>query len=57
MSPELSPHLEHFDRITSAVMCPATEYWQNVMTSTILQIVNEIGFDGVYACTMRRADH
>ena len=47
-TPELNPHLEHFDGITSAVMCPATLYWQGVMRDTILKIVNEIGFDGCY---------
>jgi len=46
--PALTPHLEHFDGITSAVMCPATKYWHGVMRDTMLEIVNEIGFDGVY---------
>ena len=46
--PTLTPHLEHFDQITSAVMCPATEYWHRVMTETIVEAVNVIGFDGVY---------
>ena len=44
----LTPHLEHFDHITSAVMCPATPYWHGVMRDTIVKAVNEIGFDGVY---------
>lgn len=44
----LSPHLEHFDKITSAVMCPATLYWQKVMRDTMLEIVNDLGFDGTY---------
>ena len=32
-TPALTPHLEHFDGITSAVMCPATDYWY-VLRST-----------------------
>ena len=47
-APDLSPHLEHFDGITSAVMCPATSYWHDVMRDAMLKIVNEVGFDGVY---------
>jgi hypothetical protein len=46
--PALSPHLEHFDGITSAVMCPHTSYWHGVMKDTMIKIVNEVGFDGVY---------
>ena len=42
----LTPHLEHFDKITSAVMCPSTPYWHDIMVSTVTQIVNELGFDG-----------
>ena len=48
MNATLSPHLEHFDQITSAVMCPATKYWQKIMQDTIIEAVNEVGFDGVY---------
>ena len=44
----LNPHLEHFDGITSAVMCPHTAYWHRVMSDAMIKIVNEIGFDGVY---------
>lgn len=44
----LSPHLEHFDGITSAVMCPHTNYWQHIMKETIVRACDEIGFDGVY---------
>jgi len=40
--------LEHFDGITSAVMCPHTQYWHDVMRDTVLQIVNDLGFDGCY---------
>eukprot|EP00040_Diaphanoeca_grandis_P028556 m.165564 g.165564 ORF g.165564 m.165564 type:complete len:821 (+) comp31388_c0_seq1:121-2583(+) len=47
-TPALTPHLEHFDHITSAVMCPSTTYWHNIMRDTMIQIVNEVGFDGVY---------
>lgn len=46
--PDLNPHLEHFDGITSAVMCPHTDYWHGVMVDTMVEIVNEVGFDGVY---------
>jgi len=46
--PTLTPHLEHFDGITSAVMDPATVYWQKVMRETIIEIVNDLGFDGCY---------
>jgi hypothetical protein len=89
----LSPHLEHFDGITSAVrvwlgfwlgfwlefwlrvwlrfwlrfwlefwlgvwlgmqvMCPHTDYWHGVMKDTMLKIVNEVGFDGVYVDQVR----
>ena len=48
MATTLSPHLEHFDGITSAVMCPHTAYWQNIMKKTIVKACDEIGFDGVY---------
>jgi hypothetical protein len=44
----LNPHLEHFDGITSAVMCPHTKYWQDVMRETVLEIVMDLGFDGCY---------
>ena len=44
--PALTPHLEHFDGITSAVICPHTDYWRGVMRDAILKIVNEVGFDG-----------
>ena len=40
--PGLNPHLEHFDGITSAVMCPHTEYWHGVMVDTMVEIVNEV---------------
>jgi hypothetical protein len=46
--PALNPHLEHFDGITSAVMCPHTDYWRSVMAETMVKIVNDVGFDGVY---------
>lgn len=44
----LQPHLEYFDKVVSAVMCPATAYWSNVMRETIVKIVDELGFDGCY---------
>ena len=44
----LTPHLEHFDHITSAVMCPHTRYWRGVMRDTVLQTVTDLGFDGCY---------
>lgn len=44
----IAPHLEHFDHITSAVMCPVTKYWHDVMRDTVLEIVNDLGFDGAY---------
>ena len=48
MATSLSPHLEHFDGITSAVMCPHTQYWRNILTQTIVKACDDIGFDGVY---------
>ena len=55
--PALTPHLEHFDGITSAVICPHTDYWRGVMRDAILKIVNEVGFDGcceyMYDCLIR----
>ena len=36
-APTLTPHLEHFDSITSAVMCPATQYWHDVMVDTMVE--------------------
>ena len=48
MNATLTPHLEHFDGITSAVVCPHTDYWHGVMRDTVVEIVNELGFDGCY---------
>jgi len=48
MKTTLSPHLEHFDGITSAVMCPHTAYWHGIMKETIVKACDEVGFDGVY---------
>ena len=46
-TPGLTPHIEHFDHIEGAVMCPATKYWHDVMRDTMLQIVNDVGFNGM----------
>ena len=44
----LTVNMRSFDHISDAVMCPATTYWQAIMRDTMLSIVNDLGFDGVY---------
>ena len=53
MATSLTPHIEHFDGIYSAVMCPATAYWHKIMLETIVKACNDIGFDGVCVAATR----
>ena len=46
--PNLTLNTRNFDHISDVVMCPATAYWHGIMRDTMLSIVNDLGFDGVY---------
>lgn len=44
----LDPELASKGNTTYVRMCPATEYWQNLMSNMADKIVNDIHFDGIY---------
>jgi hypothetical protein len=55
--PNLTLNTREFDHISDVVMCPATSYWHGIMRDTMLNIVNGLGFDGVYVDQVGVEDH
>jgi hypothetical protein len=55
-SHNLTLNTRNFDHISDVVMCPATAYWHGIMRDTMLSIVNDLGFDGVYVDQVGVAD-
>ncbi len=42
------PHLETYDRLTGAVVCPATRWWKTLLTNISVRAVEEYGADALY---------